>query len=116
MDYFYVGNHLNSTGLNDVFARLSYASKKWKYAVTPHYFASAAGLYKSKEKLNNYLGTELDVTLSYQVVQNLNINGGYSKIWITDSMSHLKGGQKSGNQWMFLAIHCNPELLNYNKR
>ncbi len=116
MDYFYVGNHLNSTGLKDVFAQLSYTSKKWKYAVAPHYFASAGGLYKNKEKLNNSLGTELDVTLSYKVVQNLNINGGYSKIWITDSMNHLKGGQKSGNQWVFLAIHCNPELLNYNKR
>jgi hypothetical protein len=115
MDYFYVGNHLNSTGLKDVFAQLSYTSKKWKLGAAPHYFASAAGLYNAEDKLSNYLGTELDITFAYKILPDLNLNGGYSKIWITDSMIHLKGGQKTKNQWVFLALHCNPELLNHNK-
>lgn len=115
MDYFYVGNHLNSSGLMDVFGYVNYTHKKWKLALSPHYFASGASLYRNQEKLSGYLGTELDMTASYQLLPELNINAGYSKIWISDSMNHLKGGQKKDNQWFFLAVHCNPELF-ANKR
>lgn len=115
MDYFYVGNHLNSTGLTDLFGQINYAAKKMKWTLSPHWFASAANLYSDQEVLPRYLGTEIDVTAAYQILPDLNINAGYSKIWISDSMVHLKGGQKTGNQWLFVSLHCHPELFS-NKR
>jgi hypothetical protein len=115
MDYFYVGNHLNSTGLKDVYGRISYRPKKWKFELSIHSFWSDGALYRDKDKLKNHLGNELDYTVSYQVKPELSIQGGYSMMQITDSMIHLKGGEKRNNQWLYLSIHCKPEFFNQNK-
>ena len=60
MDYFYVGNHINSVGLTDVYLNFGYESQKTKLKLTPHYFAAAAPLYSAGASLKKYLGTEVD--------------------------------------------------------
>ena len=40
MDYFYVGNHLNSVGLRDAYLKLNYTQNKWQFSLTPHLFSA----------------------------------------------------------------------------
>jgi hypothetical protein len=63
MDYFYVGNHINSVGLNDVYLKYNWSKKKFVINADLHYFASAG---KIAEDTENNLGTELDLTFSYK--------------------------------------------------
>jgi hypothetical protein len=114
MDYFYVGNHTNSVGLTDVYATLNYDKNKFSAKLTPHYFASAATIYKAGEKQNSYLGTELDFTLAYKMYDYVTIDAGFSQMFATTSMEVLKGGNKNaGNNWAFLSIKINPNLFSY---
>ncbi len=114
MDYFYVGNHANSVGLTDVYATLNYEKNKFSAKLTPHYFASAATIYKAGEKQNSYLGTELDFTLEYKMYDYVTIDAGFSQMFATTTMEVLKGGNKNaGNNWAFLSIKINPNLFNY---
>lgn len=114
MDYFYVGNHTNSVGLTDVYATFEYEKNKVSAKLTPHYFASAASIYKAGEKQDNYLGTELDFILAYKMYENVTIDAGFSQMFATTSMEVLKGGNKNaGNNWGFISIKINPNLFNY---
>lgn len=114
MDYFYVGNHANSVGLTDVYATLGYEKNKFSAKLTPHYFASAATIYKAGEKQNSHLGTELDFTLAYKMYDYVTIDAGLSQMFATTSMEVLKSGNKNaGNNWAFISIKINPNLFNY---
>lgn len=114
MDYFYVGNHINAVGLTDVYVNLDFEKDKCSVKLTPHYFASAANIYKAGIKQNKYLATEIDLTLGYKLFDNVTLNGGFSKMFATSSMELLKGGTKSnGNNWTYLSIIFNPKLFSY---
>lgn len=113
MDYFYVGNHKNSVGLHDIYAKVNYSVKQWQFMLSPHVFSSAAKMYKplNAEKIDNYLGTEIDFTVGYKVNDYILINGGYSQMLATDAMESLKGGNKNyGNNWAWLMISFHPEI------
>lgn len=116
MDYFYVGNHINSVGLVDIHAILAYKKNKFSAKVVPHIFSSAANIYSGATKMSNNLGTEIDVTLGYDVANNITISGGYSKMFATKSLEVLKGGDKNeNNSWAWLMVTFNPELFNFTK-
>lgn len=112
MDYFYVGNHINSVGLTDVYINLGYEKDKWKLKLTPHYFATAADLYAGDIKQDNYLGTEVDLTVNYQVYDFASVYFGYSQMFASSSMEVLKGvNNDAGNNWAYLALHINPKIF-----
>ncbi len=114
MDYFYVGNHINSVGLNDVYVTFGYEKNKLSAKLTPHYFASAAAIYKASEKQDNYLGTELDFTVAYKMYDYVTIDAGFSQMFASTSMEVLKTGNKNaGNNWAFLSVKINPNLFAY---
>ncbi|MFD2907608.1 alginate export family protein [Flavobacterium ardleyense] len=119
MDYFYVGNHKNSVGLQDVYAKFTLDKDKWQVALTPHLFYSAASLYNTTtfEKQDSYLGTEIDLTASYKIDKNFLISGGVSKLFASSSMEALKGGDKSnGNNWAWVMVSFNPQLFTYKNK
>lgn len=114
MDYFYVGNHINSVGLTDVYATIAFEKNKLSAKLTPHYFASVASIYKTGKKQNNYLGTELDFTLSYKMYDYVTLDAGFSQMFASTSMEILKSGNKNaGNNWAFVSIKINPTLFSY---
>ncbi|WP_212003325.1 alginate export family protein [Chitinophaga sp. HK235] len=112
MDYFYVGNHLNSVGLTDLYGNLSYEKPAFKARLTPHFFSSAAPLFADGQKLKSYLGTELDLTVGFSIIDFVWLNGGCSQMFATSTMERLKGvsNATSGN-WMFLELQINPKLF-----
>ncbi|QBN18601.1 alginate export family protein [Flavobacterium nackdongense] len=114
MDYFYVGNHQNSVGLQDAYLTLNYAQNKWQFTLMPHYFsAPATVLDASNKKMDDYLGTEIDFTFSYALHKDIKINGGYSQMFATATLERLKGvtNPASTNNWAWLMISFNPRLF-----
>ena len=118
MDYFYVGNHANSVGLQDIYARLKYKhNKKFSAVADVHLFSAAADVLDDAEVLNsgNYeamntsLGTEIDITLKYMYSKELFFQAGYSHLLATETMEALKGGDKDQtNNWAYLMITFRP--------
>lgn len=112
MDYFYVGNHVGSVGLNDISFTLSYKKDKFSAKLVPHIFSSAADIFDGSTKMDNNLGTEIDFTFGYKLSKDIMLNGGYSKMYATDSMEILKGGDKDeNNSWAWLMVTFKPKLF-----
>ncbi|WP_026976746.1 alginate export family protein [Flavobacterium tegetincola] len=116
MDYFYVGNHKNTVGLKDFYGKLAYEKDKLQFAIAPHLFYSAAPIINSitADAANSNLGTEIDLTCIYKLDKNITITGGFSKMFGTTSLEIIKGGNKDNdNNWAYLMISFNPNLLSY---
>lgn len=109
MDYFFVGNHLNSVGLNDVYLKYSYKKEKFGFNGHIHYFASAG---KISADAKNYLGTELDLGISYAVQPNAMLSAGWSVMFAGESMELLKGGDYTvGQHWGFIMLSVTPTFF-----
>lgn len=110
MDYFYVGNHTNSVGLQDIYAGLTYSKEKISFKSALHIFSANADI---SNDANKYLGTEIDLALSYKYSKSVNFAAGYSHMFASESMEILKGGSKSEMQnWAWLMLTFTP---NFNK-
>lgn len=118
MDYFYVGNHKNSVGLQDAYLKLNYAPNKWNFNVTPHVFMTAADVRNAltSDVMDAYLGTEVDVTVGYALHKNIGISAGYSQMFGTETLEVLKGGNKNlDNNWAYVMINFNPKIFTFSK-
>jgi hypothetical protein len=118
MDYFYVGNHINSVGLVDVNSTLKYSKNKFSATLMPHIFSSAAPVVNSLgEELGNALGTEVDLALGYNFTKDIQFQMGYSQMFATESMEVLKGGNKDNtNNWAWVMLTVKPNLFSYSKQ
>jgi len=114
MDYFYVGNHQNSVGLQDAYLKLNYSLKKWQFTLTPHVFnAPNTVLNASNEKMDSYLGTEIDFTLGYAVQKDIMVSAGYSQMFASGTLERLKNVTDAANtnNWAWVMISFNPKLF-----
>ncbi|THD66472.1 hypothetical protein E7Z59_11770 [Robertkochia marina] len=113
MDYFYVGNHANNVGLNDVFARVVIPTgERANLLVKAHYFGANAELTGGADA---YLGTEIDAVYTLNFFKFATLNVGYSHMFASDSMSLIKGGttNDNNNYWAWAMIKINPTLLRH---
>ena len=114
MDYFYVGNHINSVGLQDAYLKLNYTSKKWKFAFMPHVFcAPNTVLDANNNKMDSYLGTELDFTAGYTVQKDIVVSGGYSQMFATETLERVKNVPSAANtnNWAWVMVSINPRIF-----
>lgn len=113
MDYFYVGNHINSVGLVNFYANITYTKDRFSVSVIPHVFSSAATVVNaSNEEMDNYLGTELDMSVTYKWTKDVNFQVGYSQMFATETMEVLKGGDShTVNNWAWAMITIKPSLF-----
>ncbi len=115
MDYFYVGNHANNVGLIDIYLNFGFKKDKFSAKIIPHYFASVATIIDGNgDKMDNYLGTEVDFTLGYKLTKSIAINGGYSQMFATESMEAIKGGDSNiTNSWAWVMVTFKPNLFTH---
>jgi len=116
MDYFYVGNHANNVGLNDLYAKVVFsAGKKSSLLFKGHYFAANADLVNNADK---YLGTELDVVFNQKIMKGVALNLGYSHMFAAEGMSLIKGGRPDGNtnNWAWVQLSIKPNLITWNRK
>lgn len=127
MDYYFVGNHINNVGLQDIILRLKYKAEKWNLALDFHQFITAAEVYDSKESAktssivakNNNLGTEIDLTFGYKLKEGVAITAGYSHYLTSETLAYIKGikdykGDGRTNQisnWAYVMITFKPNFL-----
>lgn len=119
MDYFYVGNHLNTVGLNDLFATIKYKNNKTILGVTLHGFSTAAEVLNKPifiatgevEALSSNLGMELDAWYNYKLNETISIELGVSGMFDSETMRILKGGAYgASNYWVWSQIIFKPNF------
>ncbi|MGA9639537.1 alginate export family protein [Flavobacterium sp.] len=118
MDYFYVGNHANSVGLQDLSLKLDFPIKKVNLSVAPHLFYAPNKVFAGTVEQDSYLGTELDVTAAYKVNKNITLVAGYSQMFASDAMVALKGStglKDSTNNWTYVMVNINPQIFSNKK-
>jgi hypothetical protein len=113
MDYFYVGNHVGSVGLQDIYGGLNFKKDKFSFGSAIHLFSTAADLYNSVgKKQDKYLGTEIDLSVGYKYSKDVTIKAGYSQMFATKAMEALKGGDKGETQnWGWVMVVFKPNFL-----
>jgi len=116
MDYFYVGNHANNVGLNDLYVKVVFKTgNNSTLLAKAHYFLAHADLTNDADK---YLGTELDVVYTNKINKYITLNIGYSQLFAAESMSLVKGGRPTDNtnNWAWMQLTVKPTLFkNTNK-
>ncbi len=128
MDYFYVGNHVGSVGLQDINLKFIYTYGKFFAKIIPHYFLPAGkAKYTFTDKSGNTsqkdlgsLGLEIDTWFGYKIVPKVaSIQFGYSQMLATESMYALKSGamaysegfQTGSNNWAWVMLNITPSML-----
>ncbi|MDY8138173.1 alginate export family protein [Aquimarina sp. 2201CG5-10] len=114
MDYFYVGNHANNVGLQDIYAKaIIKTGKQSNLLAKAHYFNAAENITGTSDK---YLGTELDLVFTQQILPYATLKLGYSHMFEGDNMQILKGvTNPSGIQnWGWAMLVVQPNFLKWN--
>tara|TARA_R110001583_G_scaffold35585_1_gene118210 strand:+ start:58724 stop:59959 length:1236 start_codon:yes stop_codon:yes gene_type:complete len=110
MDYFYVGNHLNSVGLVDIFAKIgTKLGDKSNLTAIVHNFSAQAEIADGVDK---QLGTEIDLVYSHKLNKDVSIGAGYSQMLASEGLEYLRNNTTgNGNNWAWLMVTIKPTLF-----
>lgn len=109
MDYFFVGNHIGSVGLNDLYAGGKANIKKLTVQADAHLFSAAAEINANTDA---FLGVEFDLTLNYAVSKSASVAAGYSHMFGTHALEQIKGGSKDEfNNWAYIMLTFTPQFI-----
>ena len=138
MDYFYVGNHGNSVGLQDIYLKLDYKKKKFIAGAAFHYFMSAAdvrdwdtyynGGTGEIKALSSGLGMELDTYVGYKHSKGVLFKAGVSGMFDSATLRELQTsrngmgavqlspamGASNWSAWIMLIVK--PTFINGKKK
>lgn len=119
MDYYYVGNHINSVGLQNIYLKANYAINRFSAGADFHLFSAAANILNPDDPskmMDKNLGQEIDFYIGYKLAEGIMLNTGYSQYFVTESTIALKGGSKdAGSYWIWTSVTFKPEFLNTAK-
>jgi len=121
MDYFYLGNHLNTVGLFDKYAKLNFSYKQFLLGLNAHFFDTAEKVRNTKAAAPNssmpsYLGTELDITIGCKVADEISLQAGYSQMFGSSTIMMLKGGNtRETSNWAYLMVIVRPGKVKWPK-
>lgn len=89
MDYFYAASGFGKQGLLNYFFKAKYNAKdNLTFLLDVHGFQAANTLSNGAGgELSSYLGTEVDLTVKYNMTKMINIEAGYSIMKATNSMA-----------------------------
>lgn len=112
MDMFYVGGrHEQSVGLMDGYVRAKYDFSGSAFvSLNAHMFYAAADVYRANEKMDPYLGTELDFTAGYVIDKSISVQAGYSHMFETSTLLHLQKTVAPADlqHWAYLMLVIRP--------
>lgn len=118
MDYFYAGTGSPAGGLNDPFFKIKYGSANKRLAIVLDYHYFTLGNDQKDilgNKLDKYLGSEIDLAAGYNLNKITNLELGLSYLAATKSMEYAKGitpgtADKSAS-WAYLQINIRPDFF-----
>jgi hypothetical protein len=117
MDYFYAANGFGSQGLLNYFFKAKYNAKdKLTLFVELHGFEAANKVSNGAGGTRtSYLGTELDLKMSYNFTKLINIEAGYSYMKATNTMASAQVKNVSNAnlspQWAYVSLNIKPDFL-----
>jgi hypothetical protein len=118
MDYFYVADGFGSNGLRDYYFKIKYKAKdNLTFSLDTHEFVLPSAVKKDDgTKLSKNLGTEFDFVLVYNLTKAITLEGGYSAMLSTETMSSTKvknvANAQDYSDWAYLMINIKPaEIL-----
>lgn len=122
MDYFYVGNHIGSVGLNDAYFGIEFKKEKYSFELAGHIFMAQSNVLDKNDvdtlgnynytAMSPYLGTEIDFTGNVQLAPGVRCAFGYSHMLGTETMVALKGGNTDAiSNWAYVSIIFKPVLF-----
>ena len=115
MDYFYASSFAGglNPGLWDNQIGVSFkASPKVTLMLNYHNFQTAADVVVADVKQDRGLGSEIDLQITWNVVKDVTFMGGYSRMFGTDAMKAVKGGDPSKRQdWIWASLNVNPKVF-----
>jgi hypothetical protein len=118
MDYFYAPSGFGAQGLLNYFLKAKYNLKdNLTLFADIHCFESANSLSNGAGgKQTSYLGTELDLKMSYNMTKMINIEAGYSIMKATNSMASAQvknvANANLTPQWAYVMVNIKPNFLN----
>lgn len=114
MDYFYVADGFGANGLTDYYLKARYKAKdNLTFSLDAHRFVLPSAVKANDGTvLEKALGSELDFVLSYALTKAINIEGGYSKMFSTETMTSAKvknvKNPSLNSNWAYLMINIKP--------
>lgn len=117
MDYFYAANPFGNQGLLNYFFKAKYNAKdNLTFFADIHGFQSANAVAKTGGGTQTrYLGTELDLKVSYNFTKMINVEAGYSYMQATNTMAsaQVKGVTNAdlSPQWAYVCLNIKPNFL-----
>ncbi|WGH76116.1 alginate export family protein [Tenacibaculum tangerinum] len=110
MDYFYVGNHINSVGLLDLYVKGNLKfNPKSNLTAAVHNFSAAADI---NDTVSKQLGTEVDLVYSYTFTKEIGLKAGYSHMFASEGMEVLKNNfDGNTNNWAWAMVTIKPTLF-----
>ena len=110
MDYFYVGNHANSVGLIDIYAKLS--TKLNEKSTLTGFLHSFSAQGEIADGIDKKLGTEIDLVYNYKLNKDVAIGAGYSQMFAAEGLETLRNNSDdNGNNWAWLMVTIKPTLF-----
>lgn len=110
MDYFFVGNHFNSLGLNDYYLKTTTKfTPTSSLLLNLHAFTTNG---KLAANISNYLGTGADLVFVHKFGKLFTMQLGHSFMFASDSMKTLKGvaDPKNLQTWSWVGLNFNPNF------
>lgn len=117
MDFFLaLPRDTKNGGLQDVYLTFQYEPiQKLKLRLDGHQFSLAANIadpVAPNKTLERGLGTEVDFQAAYTLTNDILVQGGYSHMFATEAMEHLKGGSSNETtNWAWLMVIIRPVLF-----
>ena len=117
MDYFYAANGFGKQGLLNYFLKAKYNAKdNLTFFAELHGFEAANTLSNGAGGTQtSYLGTELDLKMSYNFTKMINVEAGYSYMKATNSMASAQvknvTNANLSPQWAYVALKISPNFL-----
>lgn len=119
MDYFYAGSGHKGVGLLDIYLPATFKKDKFSSELQLHYYRSAADVKDASspgESIDPYLGFEAGWMMTYLFSPELSISGGYSRMFGTETLEAIKGGDKDRTQqWAWVMINFTPTFFKSEK-
>ncbi len=111
MDYFFVGNHFNTVGLNDYYLKSTFKlSPKGTLLANAHAFLTNQQIVAASD---SYLGTEIDLVYTQKVSDVFSYNIGYSQMIASDNMRILKArpNYNDNQSWAWVQLIFSPKIF-----
>jgi hypothetical protein len=117
MDFFYVSSFVNgfSPGLQNAYAGVMVNPVKGlNITAKYHYMAVTTDLTQGHQKLDKTLGHMAEIELSYQILKDFKVSGGFSYMGGSDTMQRLKRASDDGRLlWGWISLVATPTLVKH---